>query len=69
MCEKSYHIFIESMGYDYNHLGEECKQRKQEKERKFKWVEGEELKSHIFSWRAIFTWIFMDNKRADSVEY
>jgi hypothetical protein len=27
------------MGVEYNHLGEECKSSKQEKERKFVWVE------------------------------
>jgi hypothetical protein len=29
------------MGDEYNHLGEECKSSKQEKERKFVWVEGQ----------------------------
>jgi hypothetical protein len=56
------------MGVEYNQLGEECKSSKQEKERKFVWVEGEELDIHVFAWRAVFTWIFLDNKRVLSVE-
>ena len=37
-CEKSHPIVIESMGVEYNQLGEECRSSKQEKERKSVWV-------------------------------
>jgi hypothetical protein len=42
-------IFIESMGVEYNQLGEECKSSKQEKERKFVWVGDPILHIHVFS--------------------
>jgi hypothetical protein len=41
------------MGDEYNHLGEECKSSKQEKERKFVWV-GDQNYAFTFLHRELF---------------
>jgi hypothetical protein len=42
-------MVIESMGDDYNQLGEECKSSKQKKERKSIWVGDQYTHIHVFA--------------------
>jgi hypothetical protein len=54
------------MGLSTISLGK-CETQARNKERKFIWVEGDELDIHIFAWRAIFACKFWDKKGEQSV--
>jgi hypothetical protein len=56
------------MGVEYNHFGEECKSSKQEKERKFIWVEGAKLDNSCFCMESSFYMDIFGQQESLSVE-